>query len=79
MQNILDGKATQEYVQMALAYATPDIHKNLAPISKYQWTESIYGQKYSTLPPTGVGLTKAKVDAEYQKFVEETDKKTYMR
>jgi hypothetical protein len=64
---------------MALAYATPDIHNNLAPISKYQWTESIYGQKYSTLPPTGVGLTKAKVDAEYQKFVEETDKKTYMR
>jgi seryl-tRNA synthetase len=79
VEKLMNGEGAAEYVQMSLAYAIPAIRDNLVPISKYTWTKANYGKLYHELPDTGVGITKAFVDAEYKKFTESTDKKQYLR
>lgn len=79
VEKLMSGEGAAEYVQMSLAYAIPAIRDNLVPISKYTWTKANYDKSYHELPDTGVGVTKASVDAEYKKFTESTDKKQYLR
>ena len=78
VQDILEGKHGSKYFRQATLALNKAIHAPFIKISKADYVEKTYEVDYNSLPETGVGLTKERIDKEWSDYLSSTNLKTQL-
>jgi len=73
INDIMEGKKGHEYFGEASFYLNKKINSAFLKISKFDFTKETYKQNYYDLPETGIGLTRERIDKEWNEFIESKD------
>ena len=77
VEKILSGELAEQYFTEALLYLS--IGKDLGILDKNTYVKNTYGKNYNDLAEEGAGLTKKRVDKEYDDYVKSSDLRKYIK
>lgn len=73
VNNILEGNYAEKYFKQILFYLTKNISENWVTIDKDTYSLNKYKKSYIDLHDSGEGLTKERVDKEFQNYIDSRD------
>lgn len=73
LEAFLNGENTEYYLKLALQYLHPVIREAVFGMDKYAYTKAKYNQNYSNLDEKAAGLSKEKIDREYENWKKSED------
>lgn len=76
IKSILDGKEAQNYFDQAVFYLDKNISGKYISIDRETYSKNKYGKSYYSLPATGVGLTKERLNKEWTGYFESKNIRT---
>lgn len=78
VQEILNGEKAGDYVEKSLFYLIKPINEAYSELDIDTFTKGKYKQDYNSLPETGAGLSKERVNTEYNDFVAKKNTTDYL-
>lgn len=76
IDQILTGELAEKYFTNALLYFT--LAKEIAVLDKNTFVKTTYGKNYNDLADSGLGLTKERVNKEYNDYIKSADLSEYI-
>lgn len=70
---IMEGKNAEFYFTRTIGMLNSDIMSAFMPVDRKSFTEAVYGLNYYSLPEEGVGITKERIEKEWQDHLNSTD------
>lgn len=71
--DILAGKNSEFYFTRTIGMLNPDIFSAFMVLDRKSFTEGTYGLDYYSLPESGVGITKERIEKEWQDYLNNTN------
>lgn len=73
IDDIYSGKNSEKYYNEMIFYLAKDISKHWLTIDRDTFTKTKYQKDFYSLPETGVGITKERVDKEWKDYLDSKD------
>ena len=73
ISEIMEGKNAEFYFTRTIGMLNSDIFSAFMILDRKSFTESVYGLNYYTLPEDGPGITKERIEKEWEDYLNSTD------
>ena len=79
VESLLNGEKFEDYLLETLFYLRKDIHEPFSSLDIDSFSKHNFGNSYYSFPKSGEGISQESIKKEYEKFVESTDVKDYLK